>query len=80
MSRGVAAGANMPNQIGITKLSTPASFAVGTSGSVGARRSESTASARTLPARICVSADATATTTSSTSPPISENTATDAPL
>ena len=80
MSRGVAAGANMPNHIGITKLSMPASFEVGTSGSVGARCSDSTASARTLPARICGNADATATTTSSTSPPIKENTATEAPL
>jgi hypothetical protein len=80
ISGGVRAGANSPYHTVTTRLSTPASFAVGTSGSDGRRLSESTASGRTLPARICGIADATGRITSSTSPEISAIMPTVAPL
>ena len=70
ISRGVAAGANMPYHNGIVKPSTPASIPVGTSGRAAMRCSVSTARARTFPARICGIAVVTGMTTSSTSPPI----------
>ena len=48
IARGVPAGARIPYQIGMTKLSTPASFDVGTSDMTATRFSDRTASARTL--------------------------------
>src|SRR5450756_2468541 len=63
MSRGVAAGASMPYHIGTSKLSIPASFAVGTLGSSDTRLADSTASARANPGKLNFGTGGTGTTT-----------------
>jgi hypothetical protein len=80
ISRGVPAGASRPYQIDIRNPLTPASSAVGTSGSVATRLGESTASGRTLPCLISGSMEAIETITSSTSPLIAATVASVAPL
>ena len=53
MSRGVPAGAKMPNQIGYSALAKPASWVVGTSGRAAARVAPLTTRAVSLPSRTC---------------------------
>jgi hypothetical protein len=57
MSSGVPAGANRPNQASAWKPFATVSSTVGTSGRLALRFSELTASARSLPLRICASTD-----------------------
>ena len=83
ISRGVAAGATMPNQVSASKPlrpGTPDSATVGMSGSSGERLAEPTASARILPLLMCGTEVSTLSYIKSVCPPIKSISAGAAPL
>jgi hypothetical protein len=69
-SRGVPAGAMRPVTLIGPKAAKPTSAAVGTSGSIGARLSDVTSSARSLPACTWLPAEVTWSKCMSTWPPM----------
>ncbi|MNM93832.1 hypothetical protein D3C81_1062180 [compost metagenome] len=84
ISRGVLAGANTPNQVEISKPSSPsplpASAMVGNSGNAAARPAVVTAKALSLPALILADADARLSKIRSVWPDSTDSCAGDAPL
>src|SRR5436190_23717553 len=80
MAGGVPVGASTPNHDEASKPGIPDSATVGTLGSAAARVNEVTASARSLPALMCGSAEGRLSNINCTCPPIRSCNACELPL